>query len=302
MTVQRNPSPIRSEFCSEVSRESGEPLGATASHVEHWLLVEYRGAWAYDPVAGSTLSPEVRSHLSAQVAARPRSRLLFVRRPDRRGHDRLACFYARTSEVEPLLRRFDLDSHEDMLEIDFHADEGRRLEHPLFTVCTHGKRDRCCARYGRPLYDALRELAEEDRVWQSTHVGGDRFAGNLLCFPDGLYFGRVGTGDVWQVLDEYLAGRIDLEHYRGRSCYPFAVQAAERAVRVATERTGVRDLRLLSAERREAQRWRVAFAVGDDVIDVDVATERGELTYLTCTAEAAKHPLRFTATLEVPAR
>ena len=99
-----------------------------------------------------------------------------------------------------------------------------------------------------------------------------------------------------------LDGRIDLEHYRGRSCYAFAVQAAERAVRVATERTGVRDLRLVSAERHEARRWRVAFAVDDDVIDVDVAAERGELTYLTCNAEAAKHPWRFTATLEVPAR
>jgi hypothetical protein len=293
MTALRGPSRLRSEFCADVSAERGEPLEATASHVDHWILVEYRGAWAYDPVSGSTLSAEVRSHLSEQVAARPRSRLLFIRRPDRRGHEGLVCFYSRTREDDAALIRFDLESHEDLLEIDFEAGGGRRLDHPLYAVCTHGKRDRCCARYGRPLYDALRDLAEADRVWQSTHVGGDRFAGNLVCFPDGLYFGRVGVGDVWQVLDEHLAGRIDLARYRGRCCYAFPVQAAERAVRIATGRTGLGDLRLVSTERVGDREWRVAFAVADDVVEIDVAAERGELTYLTCTAETARHPLRF---------
>ena len=40
------------------------------------------------------------------------------------------------------------------------------------------------------------------------------------------------------MLDEYLAGRIDLDAYRGRSAYSFAVQAAERAVREATRTAG----------------------------------------------------------------
>jgi hypothetical protein len=298
MTMLRNPKPVRSEFCSDVSAERGEPLQATASHVEHWILVEYRGAWAYDPVAGSTLSTRVRSHLSEQVAARPRSRLLFIRRPDRRRHDGLACFYTRTREDDAVLTRFELETHEDLLRIDFAADEGRPLDQPLFVVCTHGKRDRCCARNGRPLYEAVSELVEADRVWQSTHVGGDRFAGNLVCFPDGLYFGRVGVGDVWQVLDEYLDGRIDLDRYRGRCCYPFPVQAAERAVRVATGWTGVGDLRLLSAKRTGDRGWQVAFAVDGGRVEADVRSERGELTYLTCSAETPRHPLRFTVMLE----
>ena len=44
---------------------------------------------------------------------------------------------------------------------------------------------------------AVRRAARPDRsewVWQCTHVGGDRFAGNLVCFPEGLFFGRVGLG------------------------------------------------------------------------------------------------------------
>ena len=66
-------------------------------------------------------------------------------------------------------------------------------------------------------------------MWQSSHIGGDRFAGNVVFLPEGLYFGRVEPAEAWPVLDEYLAGRIDLAHYRGRSAYSFAEQAAERA-------------------------------------------------------------------------
>ena len=48
--------------------------------------------------------------------------------------------------------------------------------------------------------------------------------------------------DAWPVLDEYLAGRIDLDRYRGRSRYAFPVQAAEHAVREATGLRGIDDL------------------------------------------------------------
>src|SRR6266508_2609172 len=220
--------PERKEFCSEESRENAEPLAATASRVDHWLLVEYRGLWAHDVLPGSGLSDQVKAHLREQAAARPRTKLLFVRRTERGG----TLFHA---EVE---------GYEDLLGLDL-TGPGEPLTHPLLLVCTHGKHDRCCARYGRPLYHALTEQADEDWVWQSSHVGGDRFAGNAVFLPDGLYFGRVGPGEAWPVLDEYLAGRIHLELYRGRSCYSFAEQTAERAVREATGLRGIDDLELV---------------------------------------------------------
>jgi len=283
-------------LCADVSAESGEPLAATASRIEHWLLVEYRGLWAPHPLAGSTLPAEVKSHLTEQLARLPRSRLLFIRRPDRRRRRGLACFHAHTRERGSSLSLLELESHEELLDVDVTAAPGRPLDHPLFLVCTHGKRDRCCARYGRPLYDALCEVAEDDRVWQTTHVGGDRFAGNLVCLPEGLYFGRVGPGDAWQVLEELLARRIHLDRYRGRSCYPFPVQAAERAVREATGRTGVGDLRLSGVERSGDASWRVAFAVDGEVRETEVREELGDYTYLTCSSDTLRRPRRLAAT------
>jgi hypothetical protein len=279
----------REEFCAEESRESAEPLAATASRVDHWLLVEYRGLWNHDALAGSGLSDQVKAHLREQAAARPRTKLLFIRRTERRGRRRVAAVWGSSPERGGALFRAELDGYEDLLELDLTA-PGEPAGHPLLLVCTHGKHDRCCARYGRPLYQALAEQTDDDWVWQSSHVGGDRFAGNVVFLPEGLYFGRVGTGEAWPVLDEYLARRIDLEHYRGRSCYSFAEQAAERAVREATGLRGIDDLELAQSDDRH-----VAFLAGGRTYEVEVTAAPAALTYLTCGTETLRRPQHYAA-------
>jgi hypothetical protein len=281
--------PERKEFCAEESLENAEPLAATASRVDHWLLVEYRGLWGHDALASSGLSDQVKAHLREQAAARPCTKLLFVRRTERRGRPRLVAFWGSSPERGGALFQAELDGYEDLLGLDLTA-PGEHLGHPLLLVCTHGKHDRCCARYGRPLNQALAEQTDDDWVWQSSHVGGDRFAGNVVFLPDGLYFGRVGTGEAGLVLDEYLARRIHLEHYRGRSCYSFAEQAAERAVREGTGLRGIDDLELAESDNRH-----VSFRAGGRTYEVEVTPALAPLTYLTCGTETLRRPRHFAA-------
>jgi hypothetical protein len=281
--------PERKEFCSEESRENGEPLAATASRVDHWLLVEYRGLWAHDVLPGSGLSDQVKAHLRECAAARPRTKLLFIRRTERRGRAGLTVLWGSSPERGGTFFRAEVEGYEDLLGLDL-TGPGEPLTHALLLVCTHGKHDRCCARYGRALYHALADQADEDWVWQSSHVGGDRFAGNVVFLPDGLYFGRVGPGDAWPVLDEYLAGRVHLELYRGRSCYSFVEQAAERAVREAAGLRGIDDLELVEHDGSH-----IVFRSGTRRFDVGVTFEPGELTYLTCSSETLRHPRHYAA-------
>ena len=278
----------RRPFCSDVSRDNGESLGATASRIDHWLLVEYRGLWGPDALRASGLSDQVKEALREQVRARPRSRLLFIRRPDRRGREELRAYAATSREGEESLRCASLSSYEELRTLDL-AHAGEPLEHPLFLVCTHGKHDPCCARYGRPLFEALAEQVEDEAVWQTTHIGGDRFAGNLLCLSRGVYYGRVERKDAGRVLDAHLEDTIELAHYRGRSCYSFAAQAAERDIRERTGLLHLDELRLVSEEGS-----RVAFSDREgNVHEREVSLELGPLDFLTCTADELHRPWRY---------
>jgi len=277
-------------FCADLARESDEPLAATASRIDNWFMIEYRGLWARDALTGSGLSDQVKQHLLDQVRSVPHGRLLFVRRPDRRGRPELVAFTAASRPDEIAVTRTEFEAYEDLRGLDLLS--GAAVEHPLFLVCTHGKHDPCCARFGRPLYEALRDELAPDWVWQVSHIGGDRFAGNLVCLPEGLYYGRVDREMAGPVLDEHLTRRILIPSYRGRSIYSFAVQAAERVLRERTGLVGIDDLTLRGVVRRNAS-TRVTFAAAGETHELRVDEERGDLTRLTCSSESLERPPRF---------
>ena len=276
-----------------MSLAHAEPVGATASRVDTWILIEYRGLWAHDAVDGSALSDDLKAFLRTERRRLPHARILFVRGAQRRGRDGLLAFVARTRDDGGELRRLELDRHDDLIGLDLET-AGTPVGHPLFLVCTHGKHDRCCAKYGRPLYDAVREQVDEGWVWQSTHVGGDRFAGNLVALPDGVYYGRVEPSEAWPVIEASLAGRVYLPCYRGRSCYGFAAQAAELRVREETGLVGTSAVQVRSIER-VGEGWRAEVDAGEILYEVDVRREEGEATHLTCSAAALKRPSRYVA-------
>jgi hypothetical protein len=297
--------PDRRPFCSATASERGEPLAATASRVEHWLLVEYRGGWTRDVLGGSLLSPELKEHLRAQLASLGRgARLFFVKQPERRAKPGRRVFFSGSRPRAERLFALGVEHLDDLREVDFVAAlagdgaPGVPVAGPLLIVCTHGKRDRCCARHGRPLYDALRREADPERVWQSTHVGGDRFAGNVVLLPHGLYYGRVGPGDVGGLLAAQASGRVDLGRYRGRSAYSFPVQAAEQALRESEGLLGIDDLVLVGSRRRGEGEWTVGFRTPDGAVhEVDVsATHAPEAAYLTCTSAEPQYARRHVAT------
>jgi hypothetical protein len=277
----------RRSLCSEASREHGESLAATASRVDRWILVEHHGAWGKDAVDSSGLSAEVKRHLRERAAALRPAKVLFIRRRERRAAEGIHVYWASSSQHGLWLSSTVVDEHEELLDLDF-ADPGGALSHPLLLVCTHGKHDACCAKYGLPVYEAMRDLVDEEWLWQCSHVGGDRFAGNVVCLPEGVYYGRVAAGDALTLLEDHLARRVQLDLYRGRSCYAFRVQAAERAVREASGTLGLDELELRSTSP-------IVFRAGGRDYEVEVVLEHGELAQLTCNAPGLSRPRRYVA-------
>lgn len=237
---------MTSPRCADLSRAAGEPLAATATTAEHWLLVEVPGTWPRDVAAEGALPEGAQEAVSAWLAETPGSRLQFVRRPGQSAA-RPVVFVVRATESVAETRRIGLADHEDLAHVDFETD-GDVTEAHLVLVCGHGTRDACCARRGTAVHGALAQSVRGEDLWISSHQGGHRFAANVLVLPAGLQFGRVEPDEAPSVVTRALAGTIELGRYRGRTCYAAAVQAAERAVREEANLDGVSDLRLAGTE------------------------------------------------------
>jgi hypothetical protein len=207
------------------------------------------------------------------------------------------CFATYTGIDERRLVTFTVADPAQLLDLDLRSLAAQRfrgfgdeVDTPLYLVCTHGKHDACCAREGLPVYGAL---AHRDDVWEATHVGGDRFAGNLVCFPDGTYYGRVDPAKARVVVEGHDRGELSLEHLRGRSCHPPAVQAADRWLRERLSITKLDDLRL-SAYERTADHDVVTLRTSDGAEHpVEVTISRAEPRRLTCKSLDVLSPRAF---------
>ncbi|HEX2171404.1 MAG TPA: sucrase ferredoxin [Dehalococcoidia bacterium] len=105
-----------------------------------------------------------------------------------------------------------------------------------FFICTHGRRDACCGKFGYPLYQTLRrDLAprspERLRVWRVSHFGGHEYAPTLIDFPEGRYWGHLDSDALEPLITRTGPGAALQRYYRGwlGLATPFE-QAAERAI------------------------------------------------------------------------
>lgn len=263
------------EHCSTASRAAEEPLAGTAPVAVGWLLVEQPGPWGRDALTDSGLDPAVGAGLAVASADLP-VRVQTIRRPTLMPTPPVTERTVVLAHVgpSPWAESLSIGSADELLDLDPEvctAGEppglGTPVTDPLLLVCTHGKRDRCCATLGRPIAAALGALYH-DQVWEVSHVGGHRFAGNLVVLPHGLVFGGLGVPTAVRAADLLLAGRVDAEHLRGRSGLGRPAQAAEVFVR-----------RELGLDHLDALRVNAVASDGDrHHVEVTVLDDPGPMT------------------------
>ncbi len=269
--------------CSLRSEAAGEPLAGTASIIRRWLLLEHAGPWGRDGLLDARLPAGLGRSLR-DLEHRTGARVLLIRRPGGGSGPGVTCYVVDTETAAIGARR--LSRIEDGARLDPERDRLEPFADPVVVVCTHGRRDPCCAERGRPLARVTAE-AHADLTWESTHVGGDRFAANLVVFPHGLYFGGVLPEHGPQVVDGYRQGRILLDRYRGRSSHPRHVQTAEIALRVELGADGLDAVRL-EAQHRQGDRAVVRFSAPGGAYVVRLGLEHRAPMRLTCHATQAE--------------
>lgn len=224
----------RPESCSVLSLAAGEPLAGTAPQARIWIAWEYAGPWGRRALESQRLNPQVRQGLVA-LSEVPGVSVLLVRRPPMvtglAGPVVLLAHAAGTPPtafVAPQPEPAVIASWADELGVGRLPEcVGRRaMAEPALLVCGHSSRDACCAIEGRRLLSQLH--ARGVPAWESSHLGGHRFAPTALLLPDGLIVGRVSADSARTLIAD---GMVDLETWRGRSTSSPAGQVAELAVR-----------------------------------------------------------------------
>jgi hypothetical protein len=275
--------------CSVQALQRADPSIATAPPVSRWVLIEQPGPWGRQALLQSRFDARV-APLLAERASREGVRVLLVRRPG----DRLADSGRRWAYADSRPGREGLwwsvrSADADLLTAPWNGSVGEAAHGSTYLVCTHGGHDACCALRGRPLARALPTPGPAD-VWECSHLGGDRFAANLLVLPYGFYYGQV-PGDGGLLVAAHDRGQVALPWLRGRAGVAAPAQAAQHYAREELGLLGVDDLAPvgttpLPSDEAEAERWEVTLAGAPGTIVAVTVESRPspETVHLTCQA------------------
>lgn len=199
-------------------------MAGTAPPTRRWLLLEHPGPWRIDAIAGAGIDPDVLSILLARAGSD--TRVLLVRRPGRIDREAPRSWILAGLDIDTITGPWRHDN--DLLDAAAAlagASPGAARSQPVVLVCTHGVHDVCCALRGRPVAAALASRWPE-LVWECSHIGGDRFASNVVVLPDGFYYGNLDPESALTTVEAHLGGTVLPDRLRGMARFVPPVQAA----------------------------------------------------------------------------
>ncbi|MEP1215568.1 MAG: sucrase ferredoxin [Marinobacter sp.] len=217
-------------FCSVESVQAGDPLAGTATHPASNLLISWpRPKWSRSLRIARDMDDDLAERIDRLAAAGRRVNLIDQRGRPASSH-RLyllpegRCFDVPRDKLNALLE--DLESGNDLA-----GWAGVAMTEPLVLCCTHGRKDKCCAKFGYAAYQAFASTVTERKlpfeVWESSHLGGCRLAASVMVFPAMRKYGRVAPEQVLPLLEHEADGMPYLPCYRGQSMLTPAQQCAE---------------------------------------------------------------------------
>lgn len=255
-----NPS---DRHCASLSLAQNAPLAGSATVVETWFLLEYTSSWTAKATDDNHLPETVQGWLKGLLEQVPHSRVQFIKHPTAPMAGGLA-FYTATGGK---LYQQQVAQYADLLPLSWAelTAPAHVCEEQLYLVCTNGKRDWCCGKFGAAAFRHLDPLIRQtsaptpEKAWMTTHLGGHRFAATLLFLPAGVSYGLVQPDELETLVQSHRRGELMLERFRGRNAYAKPVQAAEAFLYEITGETRLNAFTFQQAQKQEPHIWQVQF-------------------------------------------
>ena len=197
-------------YCSILSKKSNEPIAGTAPYAKHFVFITWpKKYWQYDALEAKGDFPKgLKKWMKEQSKVNGKISIRLINcsgmSPDKVEiyiYPEKYCY----SNVLPGQITAVLETYfRDGITTAFLPTP---IEVDQIFICTHGRHDKCCAKFGQELVDKIRYHVSKQKtdveIWESSHLGGHRFAPTMIDFPTGRAYGRLCTDE----LPNYLASR-----------------------------------------------------------------------------------------------
>ncbi|MEP0949144.1 MULTISPECIES: sucrase ferredoxin [Cyanophyceae] len=236
---------MEQSFCAEQARQSGIDIAGSASEHSLYVAIACSPPWESNDLDSKGIPENLRLLGKAfyddydryqtrfllihndQLQLENRTRVLVFRKPSglATGYEKQEFHLRDIHDVAPLVQQIVMGEPVSATPVD---EPSRDI-----LVCTHGSRDRCCSRFGAPIYHQARKLVAElglqnTRIWQTSHIGGHRMAPTAIDFPSARYYGYLDAESLRSVLTHEGDIRTLDTIYRGWGLLPWAAQVLEK--------------------------------------------------------------------------
>lgn len=215
-------------FCSK--QQASIPLHGTVKPFTKLLAIETKHPMQAKVLLQNELSLQANNYIAQLQQNIADLKILFIKHASNPINQSKIFAFKYDGKIEEV--SFTLPNTNQIINLDLAnwfnqatKSETQKRRNRIF-VCTNGKRDKCCAKYGLPIYNQLQKSTNWD-VWQCSHIGGHRMAPTLITLPDMVFYGNIHLSKLEDFKSHLLQNKIYLKGLRGRAHLPKIYQATE---------------------------------------------------------------------------
>lgn len=258
--------------CSTNSRLNQEPWLGSASPAQVWIALSHPKPWGANALSSIDIGDQNRKHLTSIFSLYPDSRIQII---TQNNSSEIVLFFAVAFEHDQRLYRIPLSNYDSIRDLQWQdiidnkpAYQKYSSHTPVYLICTNDQHDPCCGKWGQQLFD---QNSNTKNLWQCSHLGGDRFAANVVSLPTGSYYRQIDEQALKAIIEAEKQNTIYIDRFAGRSCYDRITQVAFHYLLRANPQTAINDWQLKEKNENEPLHYTITFqGKADDEVTINI--------------------------------
>jgi hypothetical protein len=259
--------------CSTNSRHNQEQWVGSASPAQVWIALSHPKPWGASALASIAIGDQNRKHLTTIFSIYADSRIQII---TQNNSSEIVLFFAVAFEHDQRLYRIPLANYDCIRDLNWQDIIDNKPAYqkyisptPIYLICTNDQHDPCCGKWGQALFD---QSQSTENLWQCSHLGGDRFAANVVSLPAGNYYRQVDSDALKSIIESEKQNTLYVDRFAGRSCYDRITQVAFHHLLRTYPQTGINDWSLVGKEEKVTLRFSIGFLGKNDrkvIVDIE---------------------------------